>query len=116
MAKLAPSLRIFCGDFNLDKNTGEFKQFSLSLRQSNLVDANPTSSATYGVIDSNGKPVEWLLTPSVACDKPEVIDHIFADRLPLSSCVLPLRNDDESSRHIFQQVSDHHAVEASFEM
>lgn len=68
------SLRIFCGDFNVEKGTATFKRSSLLLGQSNLFDTNAEMSATFGGIEGNGC---WQF------EKPQVLDHIFADHLPV---------------------------------
>merc|ERR1712007_166063 len=113
----ASALRIFCGDFNLDKDTPPFELISSKLKERlSLFDALPSSESTFGAVNCDSSPTEWLLTFPADRGTQRVLDHIFADRSPIESRVAPLTNDNELTKHLFQQVSDHRGVEAVFEM
>jgi len=113
----APALRVFCGDFNLDKDTASFKHTASRARETlNLFDVLPASEPTFGAVNVDGSPAEWLLTFPADRGTRRVVDHIFADRLPIEARVTPMANEHEHTRHVFQQVSDHNGVEAVFEI
>mmetsp|Transcript_116756 Transcript_116756/g.330293 ORF Transcript_116756/g.330293 Transcript_116756/m.330293 type:complete len:449 (+) Transcript_116756:100-1446(+) len=110
-------LRLFTGDFNNEKNTIPFKYMAaVASDRCGLVDAVPDSEATFGCIEEDGGPSEWLLTFPVDRCRPRTLDHIFADRPAICSRVVPMRNEQLGTRHLYQQVSDHRGVEALFEI
>lgn len=119
-------LRIFCGDFNLNALGGPMHQAALSRFQSRadgrlaLKDAGPYSDKgagpTFGCIEDDGSPAEWLMTKAndLGCQKR--LDFIYANRegIPGTAAVVTMRNEDSSTRHLFQEASDHRGVAISF--
>jgi len=119
-------LRIFCGDFNLDALGGRMHEAALSCFGSrarerlDIHDAGPYSEdgagPTYGCIDADGSPSEWLMTKKndLGCQKR--LDFIYANRegIPGTASVVTMRNNDPSSRHLFPEASDHRGVAITF--
>merc|ERR1712100_446815 len=102
------ALRIFCGDFNYEKHAMSFKYTTaIASERVGLVDAVPESEATFGCVEEDGGPSEWLLTFLVDRLRPRVLDHIFADRPACAWKILRMRNEDHATRHLYQQASDH---------
>ncbi|CAK9019963.1 unnamed protein product [Durusdinium trenchii] len=72
--------RIFCGDFNVSKDSLAFTRFREdALRRLKLVDVYPKSPPTFACVDeTTGKPLETLLTKPGSQGHPRVIDHVFS--------------------------------------
>lgn len=118
-------LRIFCGDFNLDALGGPMHQAALSRfrdcaqQKLALADAGPYSDRgagpTFGCTLDDGSPAEWLMTKpnDLGCKKR--LDFIYSNRaaVPDSAAVVTMRNDDQASRHLFQEASDHRGLALS---
>jgi len=117
-------LRVFCGDFNLDALGDRMHEAALSCfgiwarERLNLKDVGPHKDAgpTFGCIEADGSPSEWLMTKrnDLGCQKR--LDFIYANRegTPGTASVVAMRNDDPNSRHLFQEVSDHRGVAITF--
>jgi len=119
-------LRVFCGDFNLDALGGRMHEAALSCfgnrarERLNIQDAGPYSKdgagPTFGCIEADGSPSEWLMTKKndLGCQKR--LDFIYANRegIPGTASVVTMRNNDPSSRHLFPEASDHRGVAITF--
>ncbi|CAJ1358177.1 unnamed protein product [Effrenium voratum] len=107
--------RIFCGDFNLSKDSPAFKRFQEEARALHLVDVFPNSPPTFGAVDDDGKPLETLVTKKTTQGNPRVIDHVFSDKVCTHAAVDHMLASPEAGRlHGFQAVSDHSALEVTF--
>eukprot|EP00927_Polykrikos_kofoidii_P027187 TRINITY_DN24015_c0_g1_i1.p1 TRINITY_DN24015_c0_g1~~TRINITY_DN24015_c0_g1_i1.p1 ORF type:complete len:490 (-),score=64.49 TRINITY_DN24015_c0_g1_i1:580-2049(-) len=112
----ATQLRIFCGDFNFEKDTQSFESVaSLAKVRCQMFNVEHNGDGTFGTIEDGG-PAEWCLTFPLDQKRPRVIDYIFADKAARTSRVVPMRNDDKATRHLYQQASDHCGVEAIFDL
>lgn len=109
-------LRVFCGDFNFEKDTHSFQTLSTDCHQVCLFDAVPNCEATFGNVDVDGNPCEWLLTFSEDRGRPRVLDHVFSNFPAEAARVVAMPNFDCNSHHLYQQVSDHCGVEVTFKM
>lgn len=104
------SQKIFCGDFNLTKDSVDFQFLKQRAAEMGLSDCFPLSPPTFGCLD---EPREKLLTKLADQNIPKVLDHVFSDRACSSARVESLAAPRELW-HRFQQVSDHRAVEVSW--
>lgn len=106
--------RIFCGDFNVSKDSLAFTRFREdALRRLKLVDVYPKSPPTFACVDeTTGKPLETLLTKPGSQGHPRVIDHVFSDK-PCSHARVDHMPASAEHRKLYkyQQVSDHSALE-----
>jgi len=112
---LPTALRVVCGDFNLSKDNDDWDALTAAASEhAGLSDAVPDCEPTFGNIDDDGGPTEWLLTFPSDRRFPRVLDHMFADRVPSATRVVAMLNEDPTTHHLYQQASDHRGVEAVF--
>jgi len=107
-------LRIFCGDLNCEKSSRSYRLAEEVASRFGLKNVQPDSEATFGNCTESGEAVEYCLTFKPDRARPRVLDYIFADRPAIKATVAPFLNTDVHTKHLFQQVSDHRGVEATF--
>mmetsp|Transcript_35557 Transcript_35557/g.82107 ORF Transcript_35557/g.82107 Transcript_35557/m.82107 type:complete len:412 (-) Transcript_35557:55-1290(-) len=104
--------RIFCGDFNLSKDSDSFASFrARALEKMKLTDQYADSPPTFACVDADGNPKERLLTKHTSDNLPRAIDHVFSDVKCKSAKVDDMAaKKDDAERYGYQQVSDHSAI------
>lgn len=103
--------RIFCGDFNLPKDSHAFSILKARAKALGLQDCFPDSPPTFGCVDD---PQEVLLTKPADRGLPKVLDHVFSNKKCRSAHVEKLAAPVGSDSG-YQQVSDHRAVAVSWQ-
>merc|ERR1712039_212988 len=97
--------KVFCGDFNLPKESAAFKLLEGRANSLGLQDCFPTSPPTFGCPDD---PIETLLTKPADMNKPRALDHVFSNKACVDVHIEKMEAPAEQ-RNVFQQVSDHRA-------
>mmetsp|Transcript_61661 Transcript_61661/g.144379 ORF Transcript_61661/g.144379 Transcript_61661/m.144379 type:complete len:409 (+) Transcript_61661:75-1301(+) len=105
--------RIFCGDFNLSKDSDSLQSFFEQAKEKlKLVDQYADCPPTFGCVDEHGKPRETLLTKHTKNCRPRCIDHVLSDVKCKAARVDNMTaKPEDAAKYGYQQVSDHSAVE-----
>lgn len=92
---------IITGDLNIQPHQPVYKQVESLLAPLNVKDihyeVNQSHEVTFGVLNSNKKPIETLLTRKSDYGKNEVLDYIYSD-LKGVSCYVHHFTEDDTTR------------------